>query len=548
MTSEYRWSQMLEAYAAPATPEELEVEELSAFYAGRDDEEEAYRIAVEAHKLWVAEKLKVEKAVVAAEKKARERVRKLQELKSRKEAEEERIAKEVEEKKREEAAAMEAEQKRLAEAKEEAAGTRHLLKEQTVMSLRALINSRLEEVIRSHGGAPNNSHNTVPLSLVYTVINHYSLSFAARQAAEVAEAAAKAAEGDEDEETTENAVVEKEKVWEELRHKRAEKGKPRATRAVESRKRKRLTRSVIEDSEEERTVGPSDERPNKKAKGKAADRGEFHGSEKCGHCRADGARCIMSATMRSCEQCRIRKAKCLWIEEAEPSALEQVVDLLQDLHVRFAEMEDRMARIERGLEAIGGHVDDLVDNFEEGDALEYPRDFIPAVSAEEWKVLREELGKLKGANSKALRRAMRLCLDQDVAQVWYAHMTSAEFNGQDPFELANMELWCRNRGNGDLDWVIAASTRFRDAHTKFYNIGGHRKEWVLWKEYLKGSEEFLVEDSEGELEEDEEVRAEMLPESGADRVPGIVDLVRQVKGKGKDKEVESGEASSSADA
>ncbi|KAK0480239.1 hypothetical protein IW261DRAFT_1563934 [Armillaria novae-zelandiae] len=93
-------------------------------------------------------------------------------------------------------------------------------------------------------------------------------------------------------------------------------------------------------------------------------------------------------------------------EEAEPSALEKVVDLLQNLHAWFDEMEDRMVRIERELEAVGGHVDDLVDDFEEGDALEYLRDFIPVVSMEEWKVSREELGELKGANPKALRQAM----------------------------------------------------------------------------------------------------------------------------------------------
>ncbi|KAK0473551.1 hypothetical protein IW261DRAFT_1569604 [Armillaria novae-zelandiae] len=268
----FNFDDEISAYAAPATPEELEVEELLVFYAGRDDEEEAYQITVEAHKLWVAEKLKVEKAV---EKKACERAKKLQELKSRKEveatakrAEEERIAKEVEEKKREEVVAMEAEQKRLAEAKEEAAQTRCLLKEQ--------------------------------------------MELAARQAAEAAEATAKAAEGDEDEETMENVVVEKEKACEELHRRRAEKGKARATRAAgPSNKRKRLMRSVVEEREDERTTGPPEERPAKKMKGKAVEQEEFHGSDKCGWCQADGARCFMSAMMRSCERCWIRKAKCL---------------------------------------------------------------------------------------------------------------------------------------------------------------------------------------------------------------------------------------------
>ncbi|KAK0477657.1 hypothetical protein IW261DRAFT_1633325 [Armillaria novae-zelandiae] len=408
---------------------------------------------MEAHELWLAEKLKVDKAAAAVEatqKKAHERAKKLQELKLKKEkeatekqAEEERLAREAEErrvaaekraaeKKRKEEAAMEAKKKRLAA-------------EQTQL---------------------------------------------AKKATEATAAAAQAAEGD-DEEAAETADNEKEKAHEELRRRRKEKGKARATGTVgPSNKRKRLTRSVVEESEDERTVGLSEERPAKKMKGTAVEREEFHGSDKCGWCRADGTRCFMSATMRSCERCRICKAKCLWTEETELTAMEEVVALLHSLHARFDDMDEQLEKVEQELVSIGGRVDDLVDNFEEGDAIEYPWDFVPLASEEEWKVSREELGELEGANSEALRWAMCLCLNQDVAQVWYAHMTSMEFNGKDPFELANIELWHGNHGNGNLDWAIASSKRFRDARAKFYQVGGHRREWVLWKEYLRGSEEF----------------------------------------------------------
>ncbi|KAK0487149.1 hypothetical protein IW261DRAFT_1558074 [Armillaria novae-zelandiae] len=54
---------MLEAYVVPATPEEMDVDELSVFYASRDEEEETYWDAMEAHELWVTEKLKAEKTM-----------------------------------------------------------------------------------------------------------------------------------------------------------------------------------------------------------------------------------------------------------------------------------------------------------------------------------------------------------------------------------------------------------------------------------------------------------------------------------------------------
>ncbi|KAK0488825.1 hypothetical protein IW261DRAFT_1557314 [Armillaria novae-zelandiae] len=283
--------------------------------------------------------------------------------------------------------------------------------------------------------------------------------------------------------------------------------------------------------------GPSKKRKHKSAEG----RGEFHGKDKCGRCQANGARCVMSLTMRSCKRCRIRKPKCMWMDETAPMVMEQVLDLLQDLHARFDEMEGRMENIERELEAVGGHVNDLVDNFEEGSALEYPQDFILMASTEDWELSLRELQDLKGATPEVLWQAMRLRLDQDVAQVFHAHITSMDFNGQDPFELANIKFWHRSHGEGALEHLIVTQA-------EFYRLGGHRSEWRLWKEYLKGGEDFLVEDSEGELEDGEEVRPEMLPESLAAGVPGMVEWMKRVKGKGKGKVVESGEASRSVDA
>ncbi|KAK0470670.1 hypothetical protein IW261DRAFT_1572902 [Armillaria novae-zelandiae] len=168
---------------------------------------------------------------------------------------------------------------------------------------------------------------------------------------------------------------------------------------VPSKKRKQLTRSVLDDSEEEQTTGPSEERPMKKAKGMSAACGELHGSgkwsfglflvlwmvlkEKCGQCQANRGRCIMSSMMRSCERCQIQKVKCLCTEE--------VMDLLQSLHARFDKTEEQIEQMERELGAIGGQVKDLVNDFKEGDALKYPQDCIPAAFVEEWEASLEEL-------------------------------------------------------------------------------------------------------------------------------------------------------------
>ncbi|KAK0487195.1 hypothetical protein IW261DRAFT_1558249 [Armillaria novae-zelandiae] len=272
--------------------------------------------AVEAYELWLADKLKADKAT---QKKAHEQAKKLEELKLKKEreamekrAEVEKIAREAEEqrlaeeKKREEAVAAEAERKRLAEAKEEAARMRRLLKEQTELAM--------------------------------------------RQAAEAVESAAKAAEGD-DEEATEDAGAEKEKAMEELKRRRKDKRKVKSIGAMgPSNKSKRLMRSVIESEEGEQTIGQS-ERPAKKQKGASAGHGELRRSDKCGRCRADRA-----------------QSKCMWADEAVLTAMEEVMALLHSLHARFDDMEEWLERMEEQLASVRGRINDLVDDFEDGDA------------------------------------------------------------------------------------------------------------------------------------------------------------------------------------
>ncbi|KAK0460307.1 hypothetical protein IW261DRAFT_1577955 [Armillaria novae-zelandiae] len=187
-------------------------------------------------------------------------------------------------------------------------------------------------------------------------------------------------------------------------------------------------------------------------------------------------------------------------------------------------MENQMEKMERTLEAIGGRIDNLVDNFEDGSALEYPRNFMPAASVEEWKVSLEELQDLKGETPEALRLAMRFQLDHDIAQVMPAQFATTEFNSKDPFELANIKLWHGIQGEGALEGMIAARMRFRETQSEFCCLGGHWSEWALWKEYLKGGDDFMVEDSEGEFEEEEvweEVRLESMAEGIAQTLSHI---------------------------
>ncbi|KAK0187358.1 hypothetical protein F5146DRAFT_1004280 [Armillaria mellea] len=55
--------------------------------------------------------------------------------------------------------------------------------------------------------------------------------------------------------------------------------------------------------------------------------------------------------------------------------------------------------------------------------------------------------------------------------------------------------------------------------------GGCQSEWCLWKRFLKGTNEFLVEDSDGEFGEEEgKVRAEIKLGTGSIGIPELDDL------------------------
>ncbi|KAK0495270.1 hypothetical protein EDD18DRAFT_1354512 [Armillaria luteobubalina] len=168
---------------------------------------------------------------------------------------------------------------------------------------------------------------------------------------------------------------------------------------------------------------------------------------------------------------------------ADPAVMEEVLDLLHSLHARMDALENK-------LEVFGGQVGDLLDDYHPMVDVEYPTNFIPKASEEEWALSLHELHDLEGANPEALQQAMAMQLDKDITQVWHLHVANPDtLDGTDPFELANIELWV---------------------------LGG--KGEVLLKEYL-------VEDSDGEFKK-ELVRAEMVPGAGTARVPEL-DMIKR---------------------
>ena len=116
-------------------------------------------------------------------------------------------------------------------------------------------------------------------------------------------------------------------------------------------------------------------------------------------------------------------------------------------------------------------------------------------------------------------------LNEDIAQVWHLKIASMEFDSHNPFELANKELWCGIGREGALEKAIVASKKFWEAREKFYDARGQQSEWGLWKRFLKGLDEFLVEDSNGKFgKEESEVRAEMKPGVGSIGIPELDEL------------------------
>lgn len=121
MSDAYRLSKTPELYDVPPTPEDIDVDELSAFYDKKEKDEVEYRVAVEAHEAWKARKLKAEKDAEAAEEKKRKldaRQKKLAELKAAKELAQEKERLRLLELEKERKAAEMAKAKQLAEEKE----------------------------------------------------------------------------------------------------------------------------------------------------------------------------------------------------------------------------------------------------------------------------------------------------------------------------------------------------------------------------------------------------------------------------------------------
>ncbi|KAK0434987.1 uncharacterized protein EV420DRAFT_1653606 [Desarmillaria tabescens] len=471
-TIEYHVSVTPEPYEPAPTPEDIWPEDLEAFYDEQDAVEKAREDAAEAHEAWKAQKQKEEKRR-ALELEWREKKlgqeRKVAEAKARKEREEREAA----EKKRQE----EAEAKARAEA---AAAEQQRLEEEA--RAKALVEASKATEVEKEKEDGNEGSKVGSRS-----------------------------DGDDEREKDPKGKALKKLVKQ--RKDRKGKGKATDSEAADVLRKRKIKSSAVVVSGEEEVVGPSG-RPLKKLKTEPemqADDEEYKGNERCGRCKTDNIRCFICRG-HTCERCKLKKNKCVFPqgESLGSAGSSEVIDLLQKLCDKMDDFQEGLERVEGKVDFLGSRVNDLVDDFHEGDAPEWPSDFVEEEFREEWAASKVELGNLKNVNSEALQIAMRMRLDKDVAQLWNAHVTGTEtLDAADPFEVTNMQVWYGCLGKDGLRLAIKRRDHFLDTRDQFYALGGHRIEWALWKRYLEDADKFLVEDSEGELDPEEKKRDEM---------------------------------------
>ncbi|KAK0434412.1 uncharacterized protein EV420DRAFT_1596941, partial [Desarmillaria tabescens] len=374
-TVEYRTSVTPEPYEPAPTPEDIRPEDLEAFYDERDAAEKAREDAAEAHEAWKVQKQKEEKRR-ALELERREKKlaqeRKVAEAKARKEREEREAA----EKKRQE----EAEAKAKAEA---AAVEQQRLEEEA----RALEERRAAEKKKLEGEAKAKA--LVEASKAVEAEKE-------REKVDGNEGSKVGSGSDGDDEREKDPKGKALKKLVKQRRDRKGKGKATDSEAVDVSRKRKIKSSAVVVSGEEEVMGPSG-RPLKKLKTKPemqVDDEEYKGNERCGCCKAD-MKCFIRRRC-TCERCKLKKSKCVFSQGEGLGSVgsDEVVYLLQQLC-------DKMDNFQEGLERVEGKVD-----FHEGDAPEWPSDFVEEEFREEWAASKVELGNLKNVNSEALWIAM----------------------------------------------------------------------------------------------------------------------------------------------
>ncbi len=118
----------------------------------------------------------------------------------------------------------------------------------------------------------------------------------------------------------------------------------------------------------------------------------------CGKCWADKATCFIHGSLRTCQRCHIKKARCSFNKGSNNGGSADstsVMELLQDISSRLAHLEDKV-------EHVAGQVEDLMDNYHPDYDVKYP-DNLPSKSMmAEFEALRMELRKTGNIYSEVL--------------------------------------------------------------------------------------------------------------------------------------------------
>ncbi|PBK62703.1 hypothetical protein ARMSODRAFT_980541 [Armillaria solidipes] len=511
-SNEYRLSVTPEPYESAPTPPDLTAEEYKALTAERAAEEERYDEAVGKHEGWKAMKAKEARAEALRLKEVA-RAAKLEALKRQeleKEKEKERLQLEAEEKER---LRLEAEEKQrkldLEKREREEDAAKKALEE-------AAAKKKQDDLERERQDEEN--ENLL--------------------------AAAGIPPSGEDGDSESDPADPKTAAMAELRKKcKIVEGKKKAGSA-ETRKCKVRSTSLVESGEEggNASAGPSVPKRLKTEPEPTAQDKVFTGSGRwrrripnsvltgflgrCGKCRTDKAVCFVCGGVRTCQRCRVKKARCTFNKSGEDSGAAEsptVLELLQDICARLTRLEDKV-------DAVAGRVEDLVDDYDVDNEVKYPEDFIPKSVKAEFEASRMELRKTGDIYCEVLREVAKHRLDRDMALIKAEGLTSLSselpLGVDDPYEILNKSFWIGTVGAAGLCEKMLARNKFLRARRDFYNAHGRRVEWQLWKQLLKDQEGYRVEDSDEPLDLEEQIRTDMIP--GAESV-GIPDLDVMIK-------------------
>ncbi|KAK0432108.1 hypothetical protein EV421DRAFT_1924530 [Armillaria borealis] len=293
-------------------------------------------------------------------------------------------------------------------------------------------------------------------------------------------------------------------------------------------KKKAGSASLVESGEEggNASAGPSAPKRLKTEPEPTAQDKVFTGSGHCGKCRTDKAICFIRGGVRTCQRCRVKKARCTFNKGGEDSGTVEspnIFELLQDISSRLTCLEDKV-------DAIVGHVEDLVDDYDVDNEVKYPEDFIPKSIKAEFEVSRLELRKAGDIYCEVLREVAKHRLDRDMALIKAEGLTALSsdllLGMDDLYEILNKSFWIGSVGAAGLRDKMLARNKFLQARQDFYNVRRHRVEWQLWKRLLKDQEGYRVEDSDEPLDLEEEIRNDMIPGAESVSIPELDALIK----------------------